>query len=172
MEIFSRGYIRGTPDGAPYHYLNIGPHENAAVCYLSDEMADLIVESANVFAIGGPDFNISPLELARATGGNIFSIVTALTWALEGLECAKEVIDSDPHADWDPDIWDEDKGAPGYARKLVTEALGIFPPIKIVRPLDKMSVLLKHMRDHLAKTTGSFLVDELVAQADELLGDQ
>lgn len=93
MEIFSRGDDNDIPDGPPYHYINIGLHKGAIICYLSDEMADLIVESANVFARGGLDFNISPLELARATGGNIFSIVTALTWALKGLESAKEVID-------------------------------------------------------------------------------
>ncbi len=172
MELFSRGDIRDISDGAPCHFINIGPHENAVVCYLSDEMADLIVESANVFSLGARDFNVSPLELARATGGQLFSIITALAWALAGLESAEVVIDNDLDADWGADIWDEDKGIPGYARKLIIEALGIFPPIKIVRPLDATSILLKQMRDHLAEVTGSFAAPDLVAQANKLLGDQ
>ncbi len=177
MELFSRGEI-GSDNEAPVYGINVGPHKFAVACLLSEEMADLIVASANVFAMAARDLGGTPLERAEAIGGNLANIGKALVWSREALQQIRELIEDAGH-EWPPHTWDNIHGVPGHALHLITEALELFPPIKFTQPIDEQGILIKELREALdsrvdsGKTKEDILaVKDLIARADKALGDQ
>ncbi len=177
MELFSRGKD-GSDNGTPAYGINVGPHEFAAACFISDKMADLIVASANIFAMAARDMGGTPLEIATAIGGNLADIGKALVWGREALEQARELIE-ETGQEWPPQTWDNTHGIPGHALHLIAEALELFPPIEFIQPVDEQAGLIREMADMLKEqvvTEGEdnqeIAARALIARAQEMLGDQ
>ena len=143
MELFSRGQ-NGSDSASPAYGIDIGPHKMAAACFLSDEMADLIVTSANVFVLAARDTSETPLQLAKEIGGNLIEIGKALVWSREALQQVREIVE-DNGDEWPKHTWDDAHGVPGHALSLVIEALDCFPKIPFVQPVDEQEGLIREL---------------------------
>ena len=172
MELFSRGQ-NGSDSGGSAYGIDIGPHKMAAACFLSDEMADLIVASANVFVLAARDLNVSPLGLAKMIGGNLQNIGKALVWGQEGLNAIHDEIEAQGY-EWDPEMWDSEKSIHGHALVLIKEALECFPKIKFVQPVDEQADMIKQLVRALEFRIEKEDLPELalIGFANKLVGDQ
>ncbi len=143
MELFSRGQ-NGSDSASPAYGIDIGPHKMAAACFLSDEMADLIVTSANVFVLAARDTSETPLQLAKEIGGDLIEIGKALVWSREALQQIREIVEDNGDT-WPSHTWDGGRGIPGHALSLITKALECFPKIPFVQPVDEQESLIRDM---------------------------
>ena len=177
MELFSKG-THGSQSGIATYYINVGPHESAVACFISDELADLIAASANAFIMAARDMGGTPLERAEAIGGNLADIGKALVWGQKALEQVRELIEDAGH-EWPADTWDDTHGLPGHALRLISEALECFPPIKFTQPVDEQAALIKDLMEALelqiaesGPAEDQDTVKALIEKAQKTLGDR